>query len=92
MSEFGKAGQIGSAAGQHQPCGDQAGVIALRELQHYQPEQLTGKQVVIVANLEPRQMRGEVSQGMMLAASDPATGRVIVLTPSEAVAAGSKVS
>lgn len=60
--------------------------------QHYQPEQLTGKQVVIVANLEPRHMRGEVSQGMMLAASDPATGRVIVLSPSEAVPAGSKVS
>ena len=29
-----------------------------------------GKQVVIVANLEPRQLRGEVSQGMILAASD----------------------
>jgi methionyl-tRNA synthetase len=35
----------------------------------YDPASLVGKQVVIVANLEPRQLRGEVSQGMILAAS-----------------------
>jgi len=60
--------------------------------QHYPPEQLVGKQIVVVANLAPRQMRGEISQGMLLAASDPASGRVIVISPSEQVAAGSKVS
>jgi methionine--tRNA ligase beta chain len=60
--------------------------------QHYQPEQLVGKQIVVVANLAPRTMRGEISQGMLLAATDPATNRVIVVTPSEAAAAGSKVS
>lgn len=60
--------------------------------QHLQPEQLVGKQIVIVANLAPRTMRGEVSQGMLLAATDPVTGRVIVIAPSEPVAAGSKVS
>ena len=59
---------------------------------HYQPEQLVGKQLVIVANLEPRKLRGELSQGMILAASDPATQKVIVVGPTEAVAAGSKVS
>ncbi|HEY8667418.1 MAG TPA: methionine--tRNA ligase subunit beta [Tepidisphaeraceae bacterium] len=59
---------------------------------HYQPEQLVGKQIVVVANLAPRQMRGEVSQGMLLAASDPASGRVIIMTPAENVASGSKVS
>jgi len=59
---------------------------------HYQPEQLVGKQVIVVANLAPRQMRGEISQGMILAASDPATGKVIVVGPSEALAPGSKVS
>jgi methionyl-tRNA synthetase len=58
----------------------------------YQPEQLVGKQIVIVANLEPRTMRGEPSQGMLLAATDGASGRVIVVTPGETVAAGSKVS
>lgn len=60
--------------------------------QHYQPEQLVGKQIVVVANLAPRQMMGLTSQGMLLAATDPATSRVIVVSPSEAVSAGSKVS
>jgi methionine--tRNA ligase beta chain len=60
--------------------------------QHYQPEQLVGKQIVVVANLAPRQMRGQVSQGMLLAASDAASGKVIVISPSDAVPAGSKVS
>jgi methionyl-tRNA synthetase len=58
----------------------------------YPPEHLVGKQIVIVANLAPRQMRGEISQGMLLAATDTATGKVIVVSPSEPAAAGSKVS
>jgi len=60
--------------------------------QHYTPEQLVGKQIIVVANLAPRTMMGLVSQGMLLAATDPATGRVIVASPSEMVAPGSKVS
>jgi methionyl-tRNA synthetase len=59
---------------------------------HYAPEQLVGKQIVVVANLAPRSMRGQLSQGMLLAASDPATGKVIVISPSETAAPGSKVS
>ena len=59
---------------------------------HYQPEQLVGKQLIVVANLAPRPMRGEVSNGMMLAATDPVTNRVIFISPSENVAPGSKVS
>jgi methionyl-tRNA synthetase len=59
--------------------------------QHYQPEQLVGKQIVIVANLAPRTMRGEVSQGMLLAATDSANGAVITITASAPVAAGSGV-
>lgn len=55
-------------------------------------EELVGKQIVVVANLEPRKLRGEVSQGMLLAASDPVTGKVVVLSPSNGVAAGSRVS
>jgi methionyl-tRNA synthetase len=60
--------------------------------QHYAPEALVGKQIIVVANLAPRTMRGQISQGMLLAASDEQTGRVIVLNPSEPVPAGSKVS
>lgn len=60
--------------------------------QHYQPEQLIGKQIIVVANLAPRVMMGLTSQGMLLAATDSATNRVIIASPSEQVAAGSKVS
>lgn len=74
----------------------------------YEPSALVGKQVVIVANLEPRQLRGEVSQGMILAASDlkplaegatPSEGKpgaderdVVVLTVQKPVKSGSRVS
>ena len=58
---------------------------------YYPPEQLIGKQVVVVANLEPRPLRGEISQGMLLAATDPASGRVVIVTPMENVATGSVV-
>ncbi len=56
------------------------------------PESLVGKQIVVVANLAPRQMRGQVSQGMLLAATDPATNQVIVISPSAPAAPGSRVS
>jgi len=60
--------------------------------QHYQPEQLIGRQIVVVANLAPRTIRGEISAGMLLAAHDAATGKVVVLGPAEPLAPGSKVS
>jgi len=56
----------------------------------YTPEELVGKQIVVVANLETAILRGLESQGMLLAASDE--GRVIILTPDKSVQAGSKVS
>jgi methionyl-tRNA synthetase len=68
----------------------------------YEPADLVGKQVIIVANLEPRKIRGELSQGMILAASDmkgdaPTDGSeperdVVVLMPQRPVPAGSTVS
>lgn len=57
---------------------------------HYTPEELVGKQIVVVANLETAKLRGLESQGMLLAASDE--GRVIILTPEKSVLAGAKVS
>src|SRR5947208_17183979 len=60
--------------------------------QHYAPEQLVGKQIVVVANLAPRTMRGEVSQGMLLAATDAVSGQVICVTPSEWVGVGRNAS
>jgi tRNA-binding protein len=60
--------------------------------QHYPPEQLIGKQIVVVANLAPRQMRGQISQGMLLAATDAIGGKVIVLTPDSPEPAGGQVT
>ena len=61
--------------------------------QHYaDPQELVGKQIIVVANLAPRQMRGEMSNGMLLAATDSASGKVIVMTPGAQVAPGSKVN
>ena len=48
----------------------------------YDPTTLIGKQVIIVANLEPRQLRGEISAGMILAASD--LKELAVVTPDVA--------
>lgn len=65
---------------------------------HYEPEDLVGKQIVIVANLEPRKIRGEISQGMLLAASETSGGgddaekRVIVLGLHGEVTPGSSIS
>lgn len=55
----------------------------------YTPEALIGKKVVIVANLEPATIRGEVSEGMVLAASDE--NGLGLLTPERDVKLGSKV-
>ena len=57
---------------------------------HYAPDELIGKQIVVVANLETAKLRGLESQGMLLAASDE--GRVIILTPERSVLAGAKIS
>ena len=56
---------------------------------HYAPEELVGKQIVVVANLQPVTLRGVESQGMLLAASDG--DKVIVLSPEKPIAAGAKV-
>src|SRR4029077_6085352 len=57
---------------------------------HYAPEELIGRQIVVVANLETAKLRGLESQGMLLAASDE--GRVVILSPEKAVQPGAKVS
>ena len=57
---------------------------------HYAPEELIGKQVVVVANLETAKLRGLESQGMVLAASD--SERIVILTPEKQVSPGARIS
>lgn len=56
----------------------------------YSAEELIGRQIVVVANLETAKLRGMESQGMLLAASDE--GRVVILAPEKPVQPGAKVS
>jgi methionyl-tRNA synthetase len=57
---------------------------------HYSPESLVGKQIVIVTNLEPRALRGEVSHGMLLAASDD-EGNLSLITVDKLIKPGSQI-
>lgn len=59
---------------------------------HYQAADLVGRKIVVVANLAPRKMRGEESQGMLLAASNENKSKVIVISPSAEIEAGARVS
>ena len=56
----------------------------------YEPEQLVGKQVVFIANLPPRKLRGIVSEGMILSAQN-LDGSLSVLSIDRPVAPGSQV-
>ena len=61
---------------------------------YYEPADLVGRQIIVVANLAPRKIRGEESNGMLLAASamdGEELTEVVLLAPSKAVPAGSTV-
>ncbi len=57
--------------------------------QHYKPEELVGKKVVLVNNMQPATLRGVVSNGMILAAKDGEHLSLVV--PERPVAPGSTV-
>ncbi|WP_288004611.1 methionine--tRNA ligase subunit beta [Thermofilum sp.] len=58
--------------------------------QYYKPEELVGKEVVVLANLQPRTIMGFISQGMLLAAVED--DKPVLLVPDKEVKVGSKVS
>ncbi|MEM2954336.1 MAG: methionine--tRNA ligase [Candidatus Nanoarchaeia archaeon] len=51
--------------------------------QHYKPEELIGKKIVIVANLKPAKIKTILSQGMLLACEEKSSGKIGVLTVTE---------
>lgn len=78
--------QIDLGSEQRQICAGIRGV--------YEPETLVGKQIIVVANLAPRKIRGEESNGMLLAASvleGEEVQDVVLLQPGKPVPAGSTV-
>jgi methionyl-tRNA synthetase len=59
--------------------------------QYYKPEELVGKQVVLVANLKPVKLRGIESHGMLLFASNPDDSKLIAATVAGEIETGSQV-
>jgi len=59
--------------------------------QHYEPEKLVGRKVIVVANLKPRKLRGFESQGMVVAASYGEEGRPVIATFTEDVPNGARL-
>ena len=58
---------------------------------YYTPEELIGRQIVIVANLKPAKLMGVESQGMLMAASTESDGVLALLTPDKPIATGARV-
>ncbi|MCD8097763.1 MAG: methionine--tRNA ligase [Lachnospiraceae bacterium] len=56
----------------------------------YTPEEMVGKKVMVLVNLEPRKIRGLVSEGMLLCAED-ADGKLSLLTPENEMPAGAEI-
>ena len=64
------------------PLGERQIIAGLAE--HYEPEHFVGKYIVVVANLRPRRLRGELSEGMLLAAGcDPGDTPVLLVAEDE---------
>ena len=70
--------------------GDDTRTIFAGIKKSYTPEELIGKLVVVIANLEPRKMKFGVSNGMVLATQND--GDIIILQPEKKVAPGAKIS
>ena len=69
--------------------GDEQRTIVAGICKSYAPEQLVGRQVVVVANLQPAKLMGVESQGMVLAASQ--NGDAVLLHPEHEVPPGTRV-
>ena len=70
--------------------GDEKRQIIAGVAEHYKPEEMVGKTIVIVANMEPAKIRGVESNGMLLAAEDD-NGKLAPLTVVEEIETGAKI-
>ncbi len=69
--------------------GGEVRTLAAGLVPQYQPEELIGKRIIVLANLEPRRVRGVDSQGMLLAAEWD--GQVALLTVEKSPPKGAKI-
>ena len=71
--------------------GDQTRQVVSGIARYYTPEELIGKTVILLANLKPVKLRGELSQGMILAATDD-NDNLALLTVDREIDSGSRIS
>jgi methionyl-tRNA synthetase len=71
--------------------GEERTIVAGIKL-YYAKEDLVGKKIAVVSNLEPRKLRGIESHGMLLAASSDDKSSVVLLAVDREIANGSKIS
>ena len=69
--------------------GEETRTVVAGIAKHYAPEDLPGRQVILVANLEPAKLMGVESQGMVLAAEDG--GNLLLVDVGEAVTPGAPI-
>jgi methionyl-tRNA synthetase len=69
--------------------GDEVRTLVTGLVPHYQPDELVGKRIIVLTNLEPRRVRGVASQGMLLAAEWD--GAVALLTVEKNAPKGAKI-
>jgi len=70
--------------------GDETRQIVAGMKPYYKPEEMIGKQIVVIANLEAAKLRGIESNGMLLAADD-GKGKVILLTVDKKIENGAEI-
>ena len=70
--------------------GDEEKQLVAGLAKHYNPEDLVGREIVVVVNLEPKKLMGVESQGMLLAASKD--NDIVLLQPDREIEPGSKIS
>jgi len=59
---------------------------------YYQAEELLGKQIIVLANLEPAKFAGEISDGMLLAAESEDHTKCVILTVDKEIEVGTRIS
>lgn len=58
--------------------------------QYYKPEELIGKRVMVLVNLKPREIAGQMSEGMILSAADE-EGNLAIMTPERFMPSGAEI-
>lgn len=71
--------------------GNETRTIVSGIAKYYKPEDIIGKQVVVVTNLKPVKLRGILSEGMILCAYNQEKDKLVIVSPKKKIASGTEV-